>query len=141
MKERPLHVALVDDDRVYQFTTERMLKRLDEHVHFQWFKDGEEAIVFINEHATDPNVLPDVLILDINMPYMDGWQFLDVFENALPVLSKHIDIFMISSSADERDKIRARQYTCVTDYFEKPITTDLLRELLARYNKSETGLH
>jgi len=141
VKERHLHVALVDDDRVYQFTIEKMLKRLDQRVRFQWFKDGEEAIVFINKHAFDPDQLPDILILDINMPYMDGWQFLDVYEIALPALAKRIDIFMISSSADVRDQNRARQCTNVTEYLEKPITTDLLRQLLARYSLSDARLH
>ena len=139
--ERPLLVALVDDDRVYQFTTERMLMRLDDEVQFQWFKDGEEALSFLNAHALESESLPDVLILDINMPIMDGWQFLDAYRSRKDVLAKHIDIYMISSSADERDQLRARSYSDVTDYLEKPITSDLLRSLLDRYVGRYDSLH
>ncbi|MCX6139935.1 MAG: response regulator [Candidatus Kapabacteria bacterium] len=126
-------VALVDDDRVYQFTTERMLLRLNDEVNFRWFKDGEEALGYLQDHAHETEALPDLLILDINMPFMDGWQFLDAYAAKKSTLAKHIDIFMISSSADERDQVRAHSYSDVTGYLEKPITSDLLRGLLDRY--------
>lgn len=130
-----LLIALVDDDRVYQFTTERMLMRIGGDVRFKWFKDGEEALGYLESHAAEPDVLPDMLILDINMPFMDGWQFLDAFHTKKSSLSKKIDIYMISSSADERDQNRAKSYGDVTDYLEKPITTDLLKSLLDRYDQ------
>lgn len=130
----PLHIALVDDDRVYQFTTERMLSKIDESVRFQWFKDGEEALAYLRSNAKRADILPDLLILDINMPFMDGWQFLEAFRTTRDSMSKQIDIYMISSSADERDQSRAISNADVTDYLEKPITTDVLRSLLARYS-------
>lgn len=124
-------VALVDDDRIYQFTTERMLQRLGVEIGFMWFKDGEEALQYIEDNATTAEALPDVLIVDINMPFMDGWQFLDAFQAVRPSLAKHIDIYMVSSSNDDRDVKRALKTEGVRDYVEKPITREKLSLILA----------
>jgi CheY-like chemotaxis protein len=138
---RPLHIALVDDDRVYQFTTERMLQRIDQEIAFRWFRDGEEALSFLKTHALDAQSLPDVMILDINMPFMDGWQFLEAFRDLRQSMAKPIDIYMVSSSADERDQLRALATGDVADYLEKPITSDILRDLVSRYGRSDDTLH
>lgn len=124
-------VALVDDDRIYQFTTERMLQRLGVEIGFLWFKDGEEALQYIEDHASEAELLPDVLIVDINMPFMDGWQFLDAFQAVKPSLAKNIDIYMVSSSNDDRDVKRALTTEGVRDYVEKPITREKLSLILA----------
>ncbi len=124
-------VALVDDDRIYQFTTERMLQRLGVEIGFMWFKDGEEALGYLADHSQESEKLPDVLIVDINMPYMDGWQFLDAFSALRMKCSKNIDIYMVSSSNDDRDAKRALTTEGVRDYVEKPITREKLALILS----------
>ncbi len=128
---KKLLVALVDDDRIYQFTTERMLQRLGVEIGFLWFKDGEEALTYIEDHREKADELPDVLIVDINMPFMDGWQFLDAFRAVRATLSKNIDIYMVSSSNDDRDVKRALTTEGVRDYVEKPITREKLSLILS----------
>lgn len=125
-------VALVDDDRIYQFTTERMLHRLNNNIVFLWFKNGVEAMDYIRSHAHNAAELPKILILDINMPLMNGWEFLDEYNQLLDTLVSPIAIYMMSSSIDDRDMKRALSYEYVSDYIEKPITTELLRTLLHR---------
>lgn len=129
-------VALVDDDRIYQFTTERLLQRLGIDIDFLWFKDGEEALVYIKTHKLDADALPDILIVDINMPFMDGWQFLDAFKELKPLFAKPIDIYMVSSSIDDRDMHRARSIAEVRDYVEKPITREKLLVILSAISRN-----
>ena len=130
---KELIVALVDDDRIYQFTTERLLQRLNVEVRFLWFKDGEEALEYIGEHRNEISQLPDILIVDINMPFLDGWQFLDAFLSIKNSLAKAIDIYMVSSSNDERERSRARSTEGVLDYVEKPITKEKLAFILSQH--------
>ena len=128
-----LTVALVDDDRIYQFTTERMLQRLDVEIKFLWFKDGEEALNYIVDHKELADELPDILIVDINMPFLDGWQFLDAFKDVKDDLAKGVDIYMVSSSNDERERNRAITTEGVLDYVEKPITKEKLAFILSHH--------
>jgi two-component system, chemotaxis family, chemotaxis protein CheY len=132
--KKDLIVALVDDDRIYQFTTERLLQRLDVHVQFLWFRDGEEALGYLTAHANDAERLPDILIVDINMPFLDGWQFLDAFLNKKSEFAKAIDIYMVSSSNDERERARAKETAGVLDYVEKPITKEKLAFILSQHH-------
>ena len=121
-----LTIALVDDDRIYQFTTERILQRLDNEVRFLWFKDGEEALTYMDDNVEHADKLPDILIVDINMPFLDGWQFLEAFNGLRERMAKPIDIYMVSSSNDDRDMQRAKSTVGVRDYVEKPITKEKL---------------
>lgn len=130
---KELTVALVDDDRIYQFTTERMLQRLDVDINFLWFKDGEEALNYVTDHKDQADKLPDILIVDINMPFLDGWQFLDAYKNLKDELAKGIDIYMVSSSTDERERNRAITTEGVLDYVEKPITKEKLAFILSHH--------
>ena len=123
----PLRVVLVDDHQMFRSGVRAELGDRVEVVGEAG--DADEAIAVIMRTR------PDVVLLDVNMPFMDGWQFLDAFHTKKANLSKKIDIYMISSSADDRDQTRAKSYGDVTDYLEKPITTDLLRSLLDRYNE------
>lgn len=123
-------VCLVDDDRIFQFTLEKMLHHIRPDVSVVGFSDGEGAFTFLKEHQEEAQLLPDVLLLDLNMPYMDGWQFLDAFQEFSSRMAKKISIYLVSSSIDPRDVNRARQYEVVRQYVPKPITTDQLRTLL-----------
>jgi len=124
---------VVDDDSIYQFTTARMLQLVDASVQVMAFGDGEQAIRHIHANISNTTSLPDLILLDLNMPFMDGWEFLKAFDSIKDKLAKPICIYVVSSSIDERDIMRARGTGSVLDYVEKPVTTDRLRELLLRY--------
>jgi CheY-like chemotaxis protein len=136
MLQVPKSVCVVDDDKIYQFTTARMIQLVDDSVRVLSFGDGAQAIRHIHEHVADSDLLPDMILLDINMPCMDGWEFLNAYDHLKDGLAKDIKIYVVSSSIDERDVSRAKSIGCVSDYVVKPVTTDRLRELLLRYASS-----
>jgi two-component system, chemotaxis family, chemotaxis protein CheY len=123
-------IALVDDDKVFQLTASRTLKAAQLSDKILQFDNGEEALDFLRHHARESDTLPDYIFLDINMPFVDGWMFLDDYAHLKTNLSKPIEIFMVSSSIDPRDMDRARQNANVREYIIKPVTREKFIELL-----------
>jgi CheY-like chemotaxis protein len=122
-------IYIVDDDKIYRYTTETYIQLLNLAQTIKTFGDGEEAMDSIRENLDKPDLLPDVILLDVNMPIMDGWDFIEEFMT-LKDLKKKITIYMVSSSIDQRDKERADAITEITDYIIKPITEEQLVKLI-----------
>ena len=126
-------IAVIDDDNVYQFTASRTLKATKLAHEILQFANGQEALIFLSKHVEQPQQLPDIIFLDINMPITDGWMFLDEFLKLKAELQKKIRIYMVSSSIDPRDMNRARNNPDVSDYVEKPISMNKFAELLQAF--------
>ena len=75
--------------------------------------------------------IPDVIFLDLNMPIMDGWEFLDEFLKIPRSLKKRITLYVVSSSIDPRDINRAKSISLVEDYLIKPITYEELKKVFS----------
>lgn len=88
------------------------------------FSNPQVALDILKENCNDPQKLPDVILLDLNMPILDGWQFLDEF--ILLPLKKDISIFIVTSSIDPSDIEMAKKYDMVKSYIMKPITAKKL---------------
>ena len=74
--------------------------------------------------------LPDIILLDLSMPIMDGWQFLDEFVKINPKIGKKITVFICSSSISPDDVARAKSINAVSDFIIKPMTKDKLIEII-----------
>ena len=130
--DKPLVIALVDDDRVYRILTSKLILESNLSDKVLQFSDGEEAINFIKSTLQNGEELPDIIFLDINMPYMDGWQFLDEYVKIKPSLKKDIILYLVSSSNNNNDLHRAEKYPEVTEYIIKPFTRIRIEELLSK---------
>ncbi len=127
---KPFIICIVDDDNVYQFTTTRAIETHKLAKKILVFSDGEEAIQFLMDNIANKEHLPDVIFLDINMPIMDGWQFLEEYVMLKPKIGKKITIYMISSSVDPVDLARAKKISEISDYIVKPINPEMLKEII-----------
>ena len=125
-----LKICLVDDDQIYQFTAKKILESLNPNYRIQTFYNGLEAYDFFKSHSTDKTELPDILFLDINMPVIDGWGFLDAYKNINGDMVKSPTIFMVSSSVNEKDISKSKQNKLVSDYIIKPLHKKTMEELL-----------
>lgn len=90
------------------------------------YSEAQKALEDIVRNSNSKILLPDVILLDLNMPVMDGWQFLDRYKEINTSLVKGIDIHILSSSTDAREIQRSKQYDCVKGFFSKPLTPEML---------------
>ena len=122
--------CIIDDDPIFVFGTKRMMALANFCNNFMVFQNGEEAINYLKPIIQTKNfALPDIILLDINMPIMDGWQFLDEF-TSIPN-DKKITIYIVSSSIDPQDIARAKEYDTISNYLVKPITSEKLQSILS----------
>ena len=125
-----MKVCVIDDDDIYQFLLKKELKHTNLVDKIQVFTDGQKAIDYFIENKKSIELLPDVIFLDINMPIMNGWQSLEQFKQIQPKIDKEITIYLVSSSFDDRDINRSKEYTEVTDYIIKPVKRSNLLSVL-----------
>ncbi|MEI1277581.1 response regulator [Leptospira venezuelensis] len=123
-------LLLVDDDAIFVEIAKRTIEKTGAVESLKVFPDGEGAISFLKEHQSEPDIIPDFIFLDINMPFMDGWQFLDEYANFVHALSKKPEIYMVSSSVDDSDLRRAKEIPLVKDYIIKPVSLDSFKKIL-----------
>ena len=97
-----------------------------------FFENGLQAIEGIKNKLNKGENPPDLILLDINMPILDGWQFLEEFKALKDKLSKDIVIYIVSSSDNVTDKNKAKSYQAeVKNYYLKPMTADDLKEIFS----------
>ncbi|WP_228234879.1 response regulator [Allomuricauda sp. M10] len=127
---KPLNVFVVDDDDIYQFTLKVTLRSIPSVKSISTFSDGAEALEHIMANKDELEALPDIIFLDINMPVMDGFQFMDEFVDLLPGLNKEIKVYLVSSSIDPMDIKKARRIDAVSDYLVKPLKSEDIKDIL-----------
>ena len=131
MYRTKVNVLLIDDDAIYQFVSRKTLEATGHAEKISICSNGEEALHFLEKNRYDLNELPDVILLDVNMPVMNGWEFLEAYQSLKPQLSKEIHVFLVTSSMNEQDRDFSRRYDCVEDYIVKPLDRVKVTELLS----------
>lgn len=120
---------VIDDDRIYHFLLKNLFKQNGIDINSTFFNNGQEAIEAMKLHKEEKD-MPDLILLDVNMPIMNGWQFLEEYAKLKDMLPKASTIYMISSSNDEVDINKAKGYSeIVKDYFLKPICKEDLDKI------------
>ncbi|MBC5994290.1 response regulator [Pontibacter cellulosilyticus] len=120
-------VVLIDDDQVSNFVCESIIKGerfADEVISFEWAQD---ALDYLQHTCTeDPSNFPDLIFLDINMPGMDGWAFIQEYRKLSENVTHSCSLFMLSSAVDRKDIICAKSHIEVKDFFSKPLSPEIL---------------
>lgn len=124
------NLTLIDDDDIFVFLTKKAIENTNLVEFIKVFGNGLDGINFIKENCDDVDSLPEVILLDLSMPIMDGWQFLDEFTKLIPKIEKKITIYICSSSISPSDILLAKKNNAVSDYIIKPVTKEKLTELI-----------
>ena len=114
---------------MYQLVLKRSIKKVNPSIEITSFWNGELALESFRKIVDSNESFPSVVFLDINMPVLDGWQFLSGLDKMVAGNEHNVSIYMISSSLDLNDKNRALSNRFVKDFLIKPISLEILKEL------------
>lgn len=133
--EKKFHaVMLVDDNEIDNLINQKMIEASNISEHIFVHSGAKSAIEFlknIEKLAKAPIALylPEIIFLDIDMPLMDGFQFLDEFEKLSDNIKDHCKVVMLTSSLNPQDMNKAKKNKHVTKYLNKPLTQENLKKL------------
>ena len=121
-------IAIADDDPIFQFTTKVKIEKLKLAENIRMCNDGEEMFEYLRDCQEE--LLPDILLLDINMPIVDGWDFLELFDQLPAAVRERVSIYMLSSSINPVDVEKAESHPRIVRSLTKPISDSILSEIL-----------
>lgn len=127
MEQKSLYV--IDDDEIFQFMIVRELKALDKDIEIHVHSNGQKAANELRKQNENDN-LPGIILLDINMPVMDGWEFLNFYNRFKKNIDKDIAIYMVSSSKNPEDIHKAQEIIDISGYITKPVNRNELKIIL-----------
>jgi CheY-like chemotaxis protein len=120
-------IYIIDDDKLSIKLMSMLILRNEFCEKINSFVNPETALAELKENYDTITDLPNIILLDLNMPILDGWQFLDEF--ILLPLKKEIPIFIVTSSIDPADKEMVKKYPMVKSYIVKPINAEKLNAI------------
>ena len=122
-------LVVIDDDPIDHFVMKHALRGNDYFDTTTYTIDGALVLDYIEENKSTPDKLPDVIILDLNMPIFSGWDFLERFQEMSSGISKNIKVHVLTSSIMPADKENAEQYPFVRSFISKPLESAEIKSL------------
>jgi CheY-like chemotaxis protein len=123
-------ILCIDDDPITLMLCKMVITKASFSNEITTAKNGEEAIKYFDTlKTTDTSKKPQLIFLDLNMPVMDGWEFLDCFSSPAYSEFHDIKVIILSSTIDPEDLKKSKKYSMVIDFFSKPISKEMLEFL------------
>ncbi|MFN8393593.1 MAG: response regulator [Bacteroidia bacterium] len=127
------HVLLVEDDDTINFYNEFLLTSRGLTDSVSVAENGREALEYLSKAGNGEAQVPDLILLDINMPVMNGFEFIEQYERLPEHWKSKILVVMLTTSLHPDDMNRAKQHPVIAEYFYKPLMETKLSELVERY--------
>lgn len=121
-------VYIIDDDEIIIYLTNKLIMKADFCNRIENFSDAKSALDRLQVASETGDNIPDLILIDLNMPEMNGWEFIEAFKKIN--FEKDIPTFIFTSSIDPNDKQRSFQYTEIKDFITKPLTLQKLDKIL-----------
>lgn len=130
-------LVFIDDDPIDHFLMKHILRGKNYFDITTYTIYGSLVLDYIEEHKSEPERLPDMIFIDLNMPLFSGWDFLNRMEKMQDKIEKDIPVFVISSSLRPDDKAITSQYAFVQDFISKPVNKEDIERIISA--QSVTG--
>lgn len=125
---KKLEILVIDNDPIYQLVTKKLLSKSELDFEIKSYINGLEALnTLLNEKKPDTKKM---LLLDLDMPIMNGWEFLEAYYDNQLHQNNEDCIYIVTSSIAQEDKSKAKNYPVVHGYFEKPLNINAINEVI-----------
>jgi CheY-like chemotaxis protein len=129
-QSKKLHFIVIDDSKLDCFIAEKIIRNTGKSESIKSFLQAQDALEFIRLSPAEENV-HTIMLVDIQMPVMNGFEFVEAFEQ-LPIdVIQNYSIYIISSSINDNDLKRVHSYVTVKQFLNKPLTSNNLSVLLS----------
>ncbi|MFT5251420.1 MAG: CheY-like chemotaxis protein [Flavobacteriales bacterium] len=125
------NVMIIDDDEIDIFITSRLIVKHSFAENILKYNDANEALKILIENQNDTSALPEVILLDINMPLLTGFEFMDIYGRLDATIKNHCKVYIVSSTIDKEDIARAQNNKNIVAFQEKPVTSKFLDSIPA----------
>lgn len=122
-------VMVIDDNTIDLYVTARMMSKYNMCNHLLQYNSAPQALDYLLQNSDNPKAWPQLLLVDIYMPEMSGFEFMEAFDKLPTALKNYPKVFIVSSSIDEHDIERAANDKNVTAFQEKPVTAEFLEKI------------
>ncbi|MEO9967826.1 MAG: response regulator [Reichenbachiella sp.] len=126
-------ILLVDDDDDCNYFHKKLLKEMECANHVEVATDGQEALDFLLSIKNNKHPQPQIIFLDINMPVMDGWEFLEEYEKLKPNQKAQVVLVMLTTSLNPDDHERAKKFSVLSDFHNKLLTESKVMDLFKKH--------
>lgn len=133
MKNESMCIMLIDDNIHDNFFHEREIRKTNLEVNVIAMESGPAALDYLRSMEKENNTAPVLIFLDINMPGMSGWEFLDEYSRLDKEIQSMVMIVMLTTSDSPESKARAKSQSFVSDYITKPLTKEIMEEVYSKY--------
>jgi CheY-like chemotaxis protein len=123
----PARVLVIDNDEINRFIATKLLARVSPGTVVDSCNNGHEALELLRIATENNDKFPEYILLDLTMPVMDGWEFLDEYEKLY--IKKPVSVIVLTSSIFQRDMDRAQKHAVPAQFISKPLTSEYLENL------------
>ncbi|MEL7063995.1 MAG: response regulator [Bacteroidota bacterium] len=126
-------ILLVDDNQADNYLHQMVIEKMGIAQDIRTVHTGEEALEYLQQHDKTRYPEPNLIFLDINMPGINGWEFLEEYKKLNFEFHEHVLVVMLSTSPNPEDREKAQQNRYITDFLNKPLTSSRLESILSKH--------
>ncbi|QKJ28553.1 hypothetical protein HQ865_01860 [Mucilaginibacter mali] len=130
---KDLNIMMIDDNPIDHLIVQRICEKESLFGRIKHYYHPAEPLELLKTIGNNIAQLPDIILLDLHIPIISGWEMLDHFADIQRIAGKRIDVHVLSDSLDHADRIRSQSYSFVRNFFVKPLTSLALREMHQYY--------
>jgi len=130
------HILLVDDDDINNFLSQEIISHHRPQAHIVAKLTVKDALDYLEDLNDKDAALPDIILVDINMPWLNGWDFIESFEKRSWKGVENSRLYIYTSSVYYKDLDKGKSYQSVSDIFSKPLTEDMLHKIFREGDQS-----